>query len=346
MTDHQNNVRRPGRRRILRAVTAGLLVLAAAACSDDQPATGTAALETVTYLTGAGVLGREAYIYVAIDKGYFRQAGFDVQVQPGLGTEQNLKILRSGKADFAVVDITAALIAYGRHTFTDFTVVSAIQQRNLSCIMALPGHGISHPADLTGKKIAYIPGGVVYALFGTYAKLAGFSPAGIRWVAMQPAQMPQNLASGSIDAATQFVVGAPGVAAASRGRRQPVVLPFSDYLSDLYGSGVAVGKQALADNPDRVKKFNGALLQGLTYAMDHPAEAGQIYATHQHTQPPGVAAAENTLMNPYVRAGGAPIGTLDPSRAARNIAILQGAGVIPGGLVPTDAITFNLAGTG
>jgi len=78
--------------------------------------------------------------------------------------------------------------------------------------------------------------------------------------------------------------------------------------------------------------------------MDHPDEAGHIYAKYQHTQPAGVAAAENTAMVPYVRADSAGIGVLDPARAARNIAILQGAQVIPAGLLPTDAITFNLTG--
>lgn len=342
MTRHDNAPRKRVRAAVA-ALAAAVLVLAGCDGGSPDPSRS-GSLEKVTYLTGAGIQGREAYVYVAIDKGYFAEAGFEVQVQPGNGTEKNLQLLQAGTADFAVVDITAALIAYGTKKFTDFTVVSAIQHRNLACIMAVDGHGISSPKDLTGKKIAYIPGGVVKLLFPTYAQLAGINPASITWVAMPPAQMPQNLASGSIDAATQFVVGAPAIAAASRGHRQPIVMPFSDYLSDLYGNGVAVTKKAAAGDPERVKRFNSALFKGLTYAMEHPDEAGEIYARHQKTQPPGVAAAENRLMTPYVRAGGATIGTLDTSQTARNIAILQGAGVIPAGLTPADVITIGLTG--
>jgi NitT/TauT family transport system substrate-binding protein len=330
--------------RVLGAAAAALTLALGAGCtSGGDDSGGTDAPKTpekVTYLTGAGVQGREAYIYVAIDKGYFRDAGLDVQVKPGNGTEQNLKLLQGGQADFAIVDITAALIEYGKGTFKDFTVVSAIQQRNLSCIMALDSSGIAGPKDLAGKKIAYIPGGVVRTLFGTYAKLAGVDGSKIQWVVVPVQQMGQNLATGSIDAATQFVVGKPGIEAAAKGRKA-VILPFSTYLTDLYGNGLAVSKKALAGNPDRVKRFNDAMLKGLAFAVDNPAEAGQIYAKYQKLQPAPVAAAENTLMAPYVKASA--VGALDAQRVARNIAIIQGAGVIPNTINATDVVSFDYA---
>lgn len=331
--------------RVFGAAAAAVLVLAGCSDGDDRgtfAARTRTTMATVTYLTGAGIQGREAYIYVAIDQGYFRDAGLNVEVKPGNGTEQNLKLLQGGRADLAVVDITAAIIAYGRGTFTDFTVVSAIQQRNLSCIMALDGSGIAGPKDLAGKTIAYIPGGVVYTLFGTYARLARIDGSKIRWVVVPVAQMGPSLASGAIDAATQFVVGKPGVEATAKGRKA-VVLPFSNYLTDLYGNGLAVSKRSLAADPDRVKRFNQAMLKGLMYAMEHPDEAGRIYAKYQKAQPAPVAAAENTLMAPYVKssAGGAAVGVLDPGRVARNIATIQGAGVIPHAITPTDVVSFD-----
>jgi NitT/TauT family transport system substrate-binding protein len=332
--------------RALSAVATALALLPAAGCSSDSDDRGTFAaktkVETVTYLTGAGIQGREAYIYVAIDKGYFRDAGLDVQVKPGNGTEQNLKLLQAGRADFAIVDITAALIAYGKRTFKDFTVVSAIQQRNLSCIMALSSSGITGPKDLAGKTIAYIPGGVVHTLFGVYARLAGVDASKIRWVVVPVAQMGPSLASGAVDAATQFVVGKPSIEAGAQGRKA-VILPFSTYLNDLYGNGLAVSKAALAANPDRVRRFNQAMLRGLAYAVNHPDEAGQIYAKYQRLQPAAAAAAENTLMAPYVlsSAGGTAVGALESQRIARNIAAIQGAGVIPNTITPTEVVSFD-----
>ncbi|GIF23004.1 NitT/TauT family transport system substrate-binding protein [Actinoplanes tereljensis] len=325
------------------ALASALLLTACSSGEKETPAAESGTLTPVTYLTGAGVQGREAFIFVAIEKGYFREEGLEVKVQPGNGTEQNLKLLQSGQADYAMVDITAALIAYGQKKFTDFTVVNAVQQMNLSCIMAVSGKGIAAPKDLAGKTIAYIPGGVVYSLFKAYARLAGVDSTNIKWVVMNPQQMPQNLAAGSIDAATQFAVGKPAVEAAAKGK-PAVVMPFSNYLTDLYGNGLGVTKKRIADNPKQVQAFNKAMLRGVEYAMAHPDEAGDIYAKYQKLQPAPVAAAENKLMQPYVQGGanGAPVGSLNRDRVARNIAIIQSAGLIPTGLTPDDVITYQI----
>lgn len=333
--------------RVLGAVVAVAAMALSAGCSSDgdkdkssEPGGG---IEKVSYLTGASILGREAFAYVAIEKGYFREAGFEVEVQAGKGTNANLQLLQSGKVDFAALDITAALIEYGKGTFKDFTIVNAIQQRNLQCIMALAGSGINGPKDLAGKKIAYLPGGVARALFPAYAKLAGIDEKNIKWVNIPLEQHPQNLGAGTVDAATQFAVGKPGIDRVAKGR-EVTVLPYTDYLTDLYGVGLGVTKKAKSEDPERVRRFNDALLKGLRDAIENPVEAGTIYAKYQKIQPEPVAAAENKLMVPYVKsaASGAVVGGLDSQRVARNIGILQGAGVIPAAFAPEDVISFDL----
>jgi NitT/TauT family transport system substrate-binding protein len=329
--------------RTLGVVVAAMTFAVAGGCvgsdgEDDQ----TAATQKVSYLTGLNIQGRESYIYVAMEKGYFTDAGIEVEVKPGVGTEGNLKLLQSGRADFGVLDITGALIAYGTGQFRDFTLISALQQRNLACLMALEGKGITAPKDLEGKKIAYIPGGVVRVLFDTYAKLAGVTASTVTWVNMPAQQMGQGLAAGSVDAVTQFVVGKPAIEATAKGQKA-VVLPYSDYLTDLYGNGVATTKKLAQEKPDLVRKFNDAVLKGLSYAVEHPDEAGQIYAKYQKLQPEKVAAAEVTLLEPYVRVGGAPVGALSREQVARNVAILRGAGAIPAAINADDIISFELA---
>jgi NitT/TauT family transport system substrate-binding protein len=332
-------------RRLGVAVTALAMVVTAGCGSDDEKPSAEgkpAAPEKVTFLTGVGIQGRESYVYVAMEKGYFKDAGLEVEVKPGSGTVANLKLLQAGQADYAVLDITGAIIEYGKGTFKDFTVVSAIQQRNLACLMALQGGPVSGPKDLENKKIAYIPGGVVRTLFETYASLAGVDASKVTWVNMPPQAMPAALAAGKIDVATQFVVGKPFVENVAKPRKA-VVMPYSDYLVDLYGNGVGVTKTTLKDKSDQVKRFNEALLKGLAYAVDNPKEAGQIYAKYQKQQPAVVAGLEMALMAPYVKssATGAPVGALDPKRVARNIAILQGAKAIPNSFQPEELIAFD-----
>ncbi|HET6213823.1 MAG TPA: ABC transporter substrate-binding protein, partial [Micromonosporaceae bacterium] len=133
-------------------------------------------VEQVTYLTGFGLLGQDAYAFLARDKGYFRDVGLDVDIKPGAGTGENLKLLLAGQATFAIVDLTGALLAYGGGA-RGFTAVAAIHQRSVSCIIALRGSGIAAPRDLAGHTVGYQPGGVNYTLFPVYAKLAGIDAA-------------------------------------------------------------------------------------------------------------------------------------------------------------------------
>ncbi|WP_305786196.1 ABC transporter substrate-binding protein [Symbioplanes lichenis] len=327
--------------------------LAAAGCSDDGDDTsssssgGSQSLEKVTYLTSFGNFGRDSYAYVAKEKGYFRDAGFDVEIKPGNGSLENIKAVVGGQAAFTPIDLTGGLLAAGgannQPKVEGFTAVAAIQQRTMAAVMSLEGYGIATPKDLEGKKIADTPGSVVRNLFPTYAKLAGVDAAKVTFVNGNATTLFGTLASHQTDAIGQFVVGAPTAETVSKGKK-PVVLPYSDVLQDLYGNVLITSSKYAKDNPDKTKKFTDALLKGLQDSITNPDEAGTILQKTVATANAKAAAAELTLMGPFVKseASGVPVGALDSQRVARSIAILQGAGQIPAGLTPEQVITFSL----
>jgi NitT/TauT family transport system substrate-binding protein len=322
------------------------LPVAAAGCAEDEPARpGAGRLRKLTVLTGYGLLGQDAYLLTAAAKGFFDDAGIELDLKPGTGTGQNLKILAAGKADVATIDLSGGLQAYADGV-QGFTVFAAVYQRTVSCVMVKADAGISTPRDLAGKSIAYTPGGVNYTLFPTYARLAGLDASRIRWVTANPSNLRALLAAGRVHGITETVIGKAGTEAVTG---TPVtVLPYSDYLTDLYGNALATSRAIADREPDLVRRFRAAALKGLAYALDHPDEAGRILHRHNPAYPAAVAAAETRLMDPYVRpANAAAIGTLDPARVARSIAILQGASALPKTVTiePPDVVSFDLAAT-
>jgi len=321
---------------------------AAAGCSDDGDdkgaSGGTQTLEKVTYLTSFGTFGRDSYAYVAKEKGYFRDAGFDVEIKPGAGSGEGIKQIVAGTAQFTPIDLTGGLLAVGGPAkATGFTAVGAIQQRTMAAIMSLDGYGINSPKDLEGKTLADTPGSVVRNLFPTYAKLAQVDAAKVKFVNGNPQTLFGTLAGHKVDGIGQFVVGKPTIETIAKGKTA-VLLPYSDYLQDLYGNVLITNSQYAKDHPDKVKKFTGALLKGLDDAINSPDEAGNLLKKNVPTADPKAAAAELTLMAPFVRseASGVPVGALDSQRVARSIAILQGSGQIQGGLTPEQVISFDL----
>ena len=331
------------------AAALALTLVAVAGCTsdsggdEDTTAAGGGALEKVVYLTSFGNFGRDSYAHVAKEKGFFRDAGFDVEIKPGAGTGKNIQSVVTGQALFTPIDLTGGLLtAGGPQKTTGFVGVSAIQQRTMAAVMTTEDKGITGPKDLEGKTLADLPGSVVRNLFPTYAKLAGVDYEKVKWVNGAPETLMGTLASGQVDGIGQFVVGKPTLEGISKGKKKAVLLPYSDYLQDLYGNVLITSTKYAEENPEKTKAFAAALLKGLDYSLKNPAEAGQILQKAEATANPDSAAAELTLMAPYVGTAD-QMGTLDAQRVARSIAILQGSGQIAAGLTPEAVINFDLA---
>lgn len=340
----------PVPRRSVLAGAASLPLAALAGCTGGESAAPAITGEParVRILTGLGFQGREAYLDVAIENGWFAEVGLAVEVLPGEGTEQNLTLLSAGQAEFATLDINAALIEHSRGTFTDFRLTAVLQDLLLSCVMALESSGIRRPQDLEGTTIAYIPGGINDVVFPAYAQLAGFDAGSVELVSLPPPSFGAALAEGRVDAIMQFVVGRHTIEQAAGGA-PVVVFPYADWLSELYGSGIGCPATLAADRPDLVRRFNRAALRGLAYAVAKPQEAGEIFAARHEGQNVEAAAAELAALAGYVRPGEGfdgqelRLGEFSEVRLVQSVALLEGLGVIEAGFRFADVVGSGLA---
>ncbi|SCG34680.1 ABC transporter substrate-binding protein [Micromonospora halophytica] len=337
-------------RRLTRTVAAAALATALAlvsACSsgdDSSEAKGGEgkALEKVTYLTSFGNFGRDSYAWVAKEKGFFKEAGFDVEIKPGQGTGSVIQTIVGGQADFGPIDLTGGLLQLGNGAAKDFVAVAAIQQRTMAAIVTVEGKNIATPKDLEGKKLADTPTSVVRLLFPTYARLAGVDASKVTFVNGEAQSLMGMLGSGTVDGIGQFVVGQPTVEVVTK--KKPVVLPYSDVMTDLYGNALITSSKLAKEKPEMVKRFTAALLKGLEYALANPQEAADLLKKNVNATNTGAAAAELQLMAAYVRSSnsGTALGTLDQERVAKSIALLQGAGALKSAINPDQIIDFNL----
>jgi NitT/TauT family transport system substrate-binding protein len=146
-----------------------------------------------------------------------------------------------------------------------------------------------------------------------------------------------------VDALSTFLIGRGGIEKAAGGKKA-IVMPYSNFLSDLYGNALVTSADLAKNNPDLVKRFRTATLKALQYTIEHADEAAQILHDAQPAADVAAAKGEITLMAPYVKPADtkAPIGALDQQQVVRAIAILQGAGLIPSGLTPDAVVDFSL----
>jgi NitT/TauT family transport system substrate-binding protein len=323
----------PGLTRRQITTTSGLVVagLALPACTSTRRTHSTHPVgKTIVYLTGAGMQGREAFVYHGIDQGLYAAEALDVRVEAGAGTDTNLRVLTSRKADVVTVDLSGAVIAYARG-IRDFTIAAVLHRQTTSCIMALPGRGITTAKDLAGRRIGYIPGGINHTMFPAYAKLAGIDTSQITWMALPAENLIAALATKRVDAITQLTLAVPSVTAATG--MTPVVLAYSDVLGDLYGNALALPTTTPTSLTRRIRQ---ATLHSLHAAIADPTEAGRALARHQPTQKPEPATGEIRLLAAYAADN---LGTIDETRVARNIAVVQSMGLISTPISPTQILS-------
>lgn len=323
---------RISRRAVLSAAAAAPMV-GLVGCGDDEapaPSSG-GEPDQVTYVTALAHYGREAYAHYAVQSGIFAELNLDVTIEPGSGGPPNHAALVSGAAQFASVDSSGA---FQRHANgeSELQIISAVQQLPLSAIVTLEGNGITRPQDLEGRVIGGLAGSVIEDMFPAYAELAGFDHTTVEFVHFDAPSLPQMLASGQVDAIGLFLVGAPSVAAAAG--RPTVTLAYGEVLTDVYGAVHMTTRELVQSNPDLVRRFNTGLLRGLEAAIADPAAAARALKEMVPATDEAAAAAEIELMAPYVTAELGPdesIGTLEGSRVARAVGVLQSIDYVPSG---------------
>ena len=173
------------------AVFAG--ALAAGAVVHDAPAARQRQVRDL--LRG---FGRDAFVYVAIEKGYFRDAGFDVSVVPGLGTD-NARLLASGQIDYSGSETLGNIVGRVSGGFP-VKIVAITSQATQAAIATLADSGISTPKELEGKTLADLPASIVIRLFPFYAKRAGIDASKVNIVPGTPQTLPSLLATGRANA--------------------------------------------------------------------------------------------------------------------------------------------------
>ena len=214
-------------------------------------------------------------IYVALAKGYFEEAGLNVQVvQPP--EDGAVTLVASGKAQFGVSFQDSLAPAFAGDSPMPVTAVAALIQHNTSGIVSRAGEGMDTPKGLEGKKYATWDLDVEKATIRDVMEADGGNFDLVELIPSTVTDEVSALQSGSVDAIWIFY-GWAGIACEVAGL--PIdYFEFADIdpVFDYY-TPVLIGNNAwLEENPDTAKAFLTALGKGYTYATEHPAEAADI----------------------------------------------------------------------
>src|SRR5712671_2808675 len=311
-------------------IKSGLLVLTAVCAIGFCPRLAAAA-DKVTFVTDFGYNGRHAYYFVALEKGYYARQNLDVQIVRGQGSADAVKQVAAGTAQIGFADTAAVILGRGNDQIP--TKLGAIvYARPPHAIYVLKDSGIANPKDFEGKKIADTAFSAVPKLFDAYAKAADIDASKVTWLVAAADTLPGMLTAGRADGIGQFTVGEP-LLAKNAAPKQVLALAYADVGLDLYGNGIIASDGLIKSNPDLVRRFVTATMQGLKDAIANPQEAGAIMNKHHREVDADVAAGETKIVGTLT---GQPLGVLDAGRVKKAIEIVSGAYTLKFAVTPED----------
>ncbi|MGD8402764.1 MAG: ABC transporter substrate-binding protein [Anaerolineales bacterium] len=215
-----------------------------------------------------------APLYVAIEKGYFREAGVEVEFDYSFETDA-VALVGADELQFAVVSGEQVLLA--RAQGLPVVYVAAWYQQYPVAVVSKADQNILEPADLEGVQIG-LPGLYGANYIGLEALLfsAGLSDADVTLDSIGFNQV-EALATDQERAVSVYTTNEP-VQLQSQGYELNEIR-VADYLQ-LASNGLITNEKTIAENPDLVSKMVEALLQGLADTIAKPDEAYEMSKAH------------------------------------------------------------------
>lgn len=212
-------------------------------------------------------------LYVAKEKGYFKEAGLDVDLKlPPEDSSSDLII--NGKAPFGIYfqDSMAKKLDKG----AGITAVAAIVEHNTSGIISRKDAAINSPKDLAGKRYGTWNDPIELGMIKSLMKKEGASFDQVKLVPNSDSNSITPIENNAFDAAWIYH-GWDGILAEQKELKTNFFY-MKDFVPefDYYSPVIIANNDYLKEHKAEAKKFIQAVKKGYQYAMEHPEEAADI----------------------------------------------------------------------
>jgi len=318
----------------------GILAKAFAAIVLASGASALAAdsLTKATFQLNYPAAGYNAGYELAVVKGFYKDAGLDVTIEPGNGSQITAQLVASGKANIAFADAAPVmkLVSQG----AKIKVLATILQGNPNQVTALKKLGLKSVADMKGHSVAIPNGGSQAAMFPLVLAANGLKENDIKAVNMPPDSMVPALLQGTVDIILGSV-DAFGPQLKSMNVDTDNFL-FIDSGAPTVSTSIIASEDFLAAHPDQAKAFVAASLKGWSAAIDDQAAAiaalKQLFPDANEKLAPGQIEATKFLMCVNHAKF---VGKAEPQQWSDTVKSLSAIGILPADIPATGYYTYD-----
>jgi len=260
----------------LRTIIFSLIAIAstgiASGCGRGAPPTATITPDKATVLLDWFPNTNHTGLYVARDKGYYRDQGLAVTLlQPEEGSSSQL--VAAGKADFAVSSQEG--VTQARAEGIPIVSIAAIIQHNTSAFASLKRAGIATVKDFEGKRYGSWGSPIEEAVLTAVMGDAGADFTKVKNVTIGTTDFFSTIGR---ESDFQWIFyGWDGVEAERRGVELNLIwLADLNPVLDYYTPVLITSEQHIKEKKDLVQRFLAATSRGYEFAIANPAEGANI----------------------------------------------------------------------
>jgi ABC-type nitrate/sulfonate/bicarbonate transport system substrate-binding protein len=246
--------------------------------------------------------------YVALDKGWYKEQGIDLEIQIPSDPAAALKQVALGHTEFGVSFQDEVTIA--RSESIPVVSLAAIIQHNTSAFASLKDSGITRPKDFEGKTYAAYGQPLEAAIIRGLMECDGAVFEKLEFVDVGFDTFPALL-GGRVDLAWIFLAW-DGVQAQIKGYELNTIPLYGSCVPDYYTPVVIAGETTVRDKSDLVRRFVAATAKGYEYAIAHPAEAADILLKHSPESDPELVRRSQEWLSSRYQADAARWGAQNP----------------------------------
>lgn len=218
--------------------------------------------------------GPAAPYFVAVDKGYFGDAGLSVEISAGQGSLDAIPKVATGAFPIGFADINSLIKFLDQNPGAPVTAIMMVYDKPPFAIVGRKSLGVEAPKDLEGRVLGAPPPDGAWAQFPIFADENDLDTSAIT---VEPVGFPTRepmLAQGAVAAITGFSfssylnlvrLGVP--------EDDISTILMADHGVELYGNAIIVNTNFAAENGDAVKAFLDAVAMGWNDAIADPESA-------------------------------------------------------------------------
>jgi len=254
-----------------------LAIAGGSSASGPSPAGAPAAApEKVEFLLNWRTEAIHSPYYIALDKGWYKEEGLDVNITLGQGSGFSVQAIDAGRADISISDAPVPVSL--RQDGAKIKIIGAIYDKHPNTAWFWKSSGIKSPKDLVGKKAAIPATDGHKVMWPAFAKLVGIPADSVSFINIDASAKIPSLVSKNCDVTFELYTSAPFFKSAM-GDDLGFFL-WSDYGYDAYAHSFIASDDTIAKRPEMLRKMLKVNYRAMQYALQNPVEAIDILAKY------------------------------------------------------------------